>query len=1780
MLFFWGHCGKHTSKLSNMILHGMKKSLFFLSLFVFAPAIAVARPDSISDLTALQASVEGQVRLEWTVPDTGIQLSTPTVYLVKYATSQINNSDFYSSWTSTYSQNWSNLVSSGTMETRTLTGLTPGATLFFALVAVDSDTVYGLWFSSADASSINNANFACVLDSAPLAVNNLTAQLGAGAIKLSWNAGAETDLARYRIERSSWSSSSGFALLTNILAPNTTHQDELELVNGNTYYYKVRAEDNTGNPGQFSTAASTAVFVRAPAFSASSIALSTTTLNWAWSPLATDATGYRVILSSSSEVVAELPASATYWQQSWLTPDTSSSIKIQAFAGQLSADSNLGSPMFSWANPPYDIYSPLQPGTTSVNLQWSLNGNQPYTRYNIERSTMPSTNFTQIITLLANTTHQDTGLKEKTTYYYRIWASNSSGTPVATEKISASTMTASANPQAPTLSAARSDLVTNDGEVRLQWLAPYDDDTSEPVKSYLIKKATFTITDADFIGTPAVSTVAQSITPTTPGNSEDLVITGLYPGATFYFGVKAVDEAGNYSPLSVIRSTTSRDNIPSAPSLVSAYAVSETTVSIQWNHPAVSGYDDRSGYVVYRATFNFTLVSKATFSIEVSTFNPGTSYTDNSGGGDNYLRKEATYYYMLATRDLGDGPAGSGLTSAVLESLPSAVTSVYMPDLTGPYHITDISAAPGTDEGKVELVWAAPAEDKDTAAGGLNNGRFRFDWTTNEAKSFAVSDFRLEITTSIGIGAFNNLTVSGLGEGATWYFRIWSADEAGNWSDISAGATSWSQIDVRAPGQITGLTAAALWRNARLTWTAPGDDAYSNNINNGAYLIKYSTSELMWPYGASVISSTSAAQGSVSTHIVTGLNNSVTYYFTVEAADERNNWSIVSVDTPTAEPANAAPGTFNLYLPADNSISATASPLLQWYGSIDPNAVYGDTVAYIVYYSTDQGFAQNVTTSAYAGTALSYAVPVPLPEDKTVYWIVKSTDLDSGYNWASSTFSVRINAVNSQPAAFSLYEPNTVSTNTATPRLSWNASSDVDPGSTITYRVDYSLYEDFSSYASSSGIPGLSYATPALSENTTYYWRAWATDGQASVMSDSTYYFIVNADPEAPLVFNLVSPADNTRALSLLVTFYWDLTTDPDPFNTVSYNLIYSNLLNFASSTTITGLASGTTALTMPLDNLKYYWKVEAVGSDNQKRQSSQTHMLYTDLFKELPQAFDLQEPFNVKISTTLRPWFFWDAANDIDPADIVRYYIEISIDPNFAGSQPIQTGTDNFYQPIGDLLDQSTYYWRVRAAGYQGSPPVHVDSVTAPGYVFSDTGTFALSMTNNPPQSFGLSSPSNGAAINTKTPSFSWSKSVDTDLNDEVTYTIAIATVSNFSAIIAQAGSLADTSYSVAAALSENRTYYWKVTAKDKKGLETACAAVFSFSIPVINLPAPPAGLWGSISSDEQSFTMHWSPVTRNNDASVLDDLTGYNIYRALSLQSAGTGAVYAFVPAGTETYTDTAVQGGKFYYLVKAVDSSGNEGANSLIIESLEPDKMSILSSDREVTAELPSDVSKALLAGNNKWNENLSVEFSRKTELENGSTLKVYDLAIRNSSFTELEDYDFSTPVTLQFCYTNLCSAPGALSPKKAGSFNSGELSVYWHNGVEFIRVGGYMDTAKKKVLIRVTKTGQYQLRQVARASAFGVASLDPAKVFTPGTSPYEKMTFYVDNPTGDKVTGKIFDLRGEYVADIKVLGDPTATTVSLEWDGKNTRKGVYIYQIEGDGKVVNGTIILAR
>jgi formylglycine-generating enzyme required for sulfatase activity len=85
------------------------------------------------------------------------------------------------------------------------------------------------------------------------------------------------------------------------------------------------------------------------------------------------------------------------------------------------------------------------------------------------------------------------------------------------------------------------------GTVELSWIAPGDDATAGTASTYVVRHNTTTITETTW----AVSTdVSGEPSPSSAGTVENMTVTGLTPGQTYYFAIKTEDEVPNTSSIS------------------------------------------------------------------------------------------------------------------------------------------------------------------------------------------------------------------------------------------------------------------------------------------------------------------------------------------------------------------------------------------------------------------------------------------------------------------------------------------------------------------------------------------------------------------------------------------------------------------------------------------------------------------------------------------------------------------------------------------------------------------------------------------------------------------------------------------------------------------------------------------------------------------------------------------------------------------------------------------------------------------------------------------------------------------------------------------------------------------------------------------------------------------------------------------------------------------------------------------------------------------------------
>ena len=104
-----------------------------------------------------------------------------------------------------------------------------------------------------------------------------------------------------------------------------------------------------------------------------------------------------------------------------------------------------------------------------------------------------------------------------------------------------------------------------------------------------------------------------------------------------------------------------------------------------------------------------------------------------------------------------------------------------------------------------------------------------------------------------------------------------------------------------------------------------------------------------------------------------------------------------------------------------------------------------------------------------------------------------------------------------------------------------------------------------------------------------------------------------------------------------------------------------------------------------------------------------------------------------------------------------------------------------------------------------------------------------------------------------------------------------------------------------------------------------------------------------------------------------------------------------------------------------------------------------------------------------------------------------------------------------------------------------------------------------------------------QNISAAGAFEVTKMVPQNIFSPSSSNslIKKIRIYISNPNYSEVSSGIYDMEGREIR--KNL--PREGENVVYWDGKDSsgnivESGPYIYQIEGDDKILSGVVILSK
>ncbi len=505
-------------------------------------------------------------------------------------------------------------------------------------------------------------------------------------------------------------------LLSDNTANNKINYTHSSLTTNQTYYYKVKAYRTVGANKVYSNFSAVVSSKPIPTAPTASVLLNTyNSLNIKWNKI-DGADKYEIRRSNSStgsfEKVGEADSDATNYIDTSLTTSSTYYYKVVAVVGT-DVYGDESAVVSAKVLPAAPVVTVSPTAYNSLSLSW--NSQDGVTGYRIYRSTSKTGTYTLIKTITdGSTSFVNTGLAAGTTYYYKLIAYRTDGAVTTLSPYSA-VKSAKVIPAAPTGVSAAS---ASYNSIKVTW------DKVSGASGYTVYRAT------SETGTyTTLATITTNI----------YTSTALTTGTTYYYKVAAYRLAGTtkvYGTASDITSAYPKPAIP-APSAQSA---GYTSVKITW--PIALG---ASGYEIYQTDENGEITKTLDENVTAVT------YTDTG------LTTNQTYYYKVKSYKTTTSGKVYGDFSVVVNAIPIPSTPVIKVTLNS-YNSLNINweAIDGADKYEV---W------RNTASTG---------------------DF-----TKIGESDTNSYLDSSLTTGATYYYQVRAYIEGTSniYSNYSAAAS-------------------------------------------------------------------------------------------------------------------------------------------------------------------------------------------------------------------------------------------------------------------------------------------------------------------------------------------------------------------------------------------------------------------------------------------------------------------------------------------------------------------------------------------------------------------------------------------------------------------------------------------------------------------------------------------------------------------------------------------------------------------------------------------------------------------------------------------------------------------------------------------------------------------------------------------------------------------------------------------------------------------------------
>ena len=444
----------------------------------------------------------------------------------------------------------------------------------------------------------------------------------------------------------------------------------------------------------------------------------------------------------------------------------------------------------------------------------------------------------------------------------------------------------------------------------------------------------------------------------------------------------------------------------------------------------------------------------------------------------------------------------------------------------------------------------------------------------------------------------------------------------------------------------------------------------------------------------------------------------------------------------------------------------------------------------------------------------------------------------------------------------------------ATPPLAWTNATDPD-GDTLTYDLEvYSdstlstLVETMNGAAEDSS--GTTTAAPAnpLTENTAYWWRVRADDGNTTSSWSTAEDFFVNVANDAPGLTTLTFPLASTIVTTLTPTLQWSEVSDVDG-DAVSYDVeVYADAALSTltwSDTALVGLGNGSAeAVTGALvENDWYWWRARSVDEHGLDGGWTAAEQFLVSTADDAPEVVTILWPLDGGQVGELAPVI--EVSDGADPEGFaIEYEIELALDAAF-------TATVWASGAIADSGGASTS-WDSADAGAalveDGEGWVRARSVDVGGLMSGwTTAQFTTNSENNAPTVPTLIAPDGDAFELTDSITFRLQNATDPD-GTLRTYDVEVR--DDLGAVAwSESGVVEGTKETSTLVLAGDLPYgmnTWTARSADELGLTSEWAAELDFEV------VPPKGD-DDDSGDDDDATGDDDDATGDDDDSTGDD-------------------------------------------------------------------------------------------------------------------------------------------------------------------------------------------------------------------------------------------------------------------------------------------------------------------